>query len=85
MPQSLVANWVHLIFSTKHRAPLLCDDIRADLHAYLSGILHNCQSPARIVGSVEDHVHVLFSLSKNDSLAHMIQEWPAIENLVQVI
>jgi putative transposase len=75
MPQSLSKIWTHLIFSTKERYPFLSDPkIRSELHAYLAAILkaHNC--PTLIVGGVSDHVHALFVLSKNDSIANIVYE-----------
>jgi REP element-mobilizing transposase RayT len=44
------------------------------MHAYLASILkaHNC--PTLIVGGVSDHVHALFVLSKNESIANMVYE-----------
>ena len=36
----------HLIFSTKDRRPLIRDDVRQQLHAYIVGILENHQSPS---------------------------------------
>jgi hypothetical protein len=39
MAQSLSKNYVHLIFSTKHRERILPDEARPDLHAYMGGTL----------------------------------------------
>jgi REP element-mobilizing transposase RayT len=74
MPQSLANVLVHLIFSTKDRRPLIRDDIRERLHAYIVGILENQQSPSLATNSVEDHIHILFVLSKNLALAKAVQE-----------
>lgn len=74
MAQSLAKVLVHLVFSTKHRRPLIRDDVRGKLHAYLLGILDNHQSPSLETNSVEDHVHILFSLSKNWALAKVIEQ-----------
>jgi len=74
MAQSLARNLIHLIFSTKNRVPFLRTAIRADLHGYLAGIFKNCDSPAIIVGSVDDHVHALFVLSKNHPLSKVVEE-----------
>ena len=63
MPQSLARNLVHLIFSTKHRTPLIVPAMRANLHGYLAGIFEACESPAITVGGVADHVHALFHQS----------------------
>lgn len=75
MPQSLAKIWTHLIFSTKDRYPFLGDErVRNDMHAYLASILktHNC--PTLIIGGVADHIHALFVLSKNDSIANVVYE-----------
>ena len=70
MSQSLAKIWTHLVFSTKERYPFLTDkDIRQDLHAYLAKTLKANNCPTLIVGGVADHVHALFVLSKNHSIA----------------
>lgn len=72
MGQSLCKNLVHLIYSTKERHPFLDDPIREALHAYGAGILKDQESPALVIGSVADHMHVLFNLSKNLALADVV-------------
>ena len=75
MGQSLVQIYVHLIFSTKHRQPLLKDaEFRARTHAYLAGIARNLDSPALIVGGVEHHVHLLVRLGKQIDVSQLIRE-----------
>jgi REP element-mobilizing transposase RayT len=74
MGQSLVRNLIHLVFRTKDRARTLSDSVRGELHGYLAGIFKNWESPAIIIGSVEDHVHALFGLSKNYALKKIVEE-----------
>ena len=75
MSQSLAKIWTHLVFSTKERYPFLTDkDIRQDLHAYLAKTLKKNNCPTLIVGGVADHVHALFVLSKNHSIASIVWE-----------
>ncbi|MHB1035033.1 MAG: IS200/IS605 family transposase [Pirellulales bacterium] len=74
MSQSLAKNLLHLIFSTKGRTPWISVAVRSDLNAYLAGILRQWDSPALTVGSVADHVHVLFLLSKNRTLCRIVEE-----------
>ncbi len=74
MPQSLVKNLIHLVYSTKHRKPWIPDDIQSDLFAYQAGIFKQWESPALIIGGVEDHVRALFSLSKNHALKKIVEE-----------
>ena len=64
MPQSLSKIYVHLIFSTKNREPLLDDPIRPRVHGYLATVIRDMDSPWVVVGGVADHVHILFDLGK---------------------
>ena len=42
MPQSLAQNYVHIVFSTKHRQPFLKDhEIRREMQMYLAGVCKN--------------------------------------------
>jgi REP element-mobilizing transposase RayT len=74
MPQSLSQLYVHLVFSTKHREALLLPPVREHLHAYLATVLKNQDSLALKVGGTSDHVHALSRLSKNCSLAKIVEE-----------
>jgi putative transposase len=74
MFQSLANIVVHLVFSTKDRRPLLRDDERDNLHAYITGTLKNLDSPLIEVNSVRDHIHVLFGQSKNHAPAKIVEQ-----------
>ena len=74
MSQSLVKNLVHLVFSTKHREPMIPKENRDALFAYQAGIFKQWESPALAIGGMEDHVHVLFALSKNHPLKKLVEE-----------
>jgi putative transposase len=74
MSQSLVKNLVHLVYSTKQRKAWISAETRDGLYAYQAGILSRWNSPAMVIGGVEDHVHLLFSLSKNNALVKIVEE-----------
>ena len=74
MSQSLVKNLVHLVYSTKHRNPWLPQEVRERLYAYQAGIFKALESPAIVIGGVDDHVHALISLSKNVALKKVVEE-----------
>ena len=74
MSQSLVKNLVHLVYSTKHRKPWIPAETRDGLYAYQGGIFNEWDSPALVIGGTEDHVHALFSLSKNHALMKIVEE-----------
>lgn len=75
MSQSLAKIYLHIVFSTKNRQPLLRDKaFRGRTHAYLAGICNNLDCPALIVGGVEDHVHILCRLGKTIEVATLLRE-----------
>ena len=74
MPQSLSNILIHVIWSTKERRPLISDAVRPGLHGYMAGILKNIESPALIINSVDDHVHILCQLSKNLAVCKLVEE-----------
>ena len=74
MGQSLSQLYVHLTFGTQNRYPFIHQDDEERLHTYLAGILKNLESPALIINSVPDHVHILLRLSKNYALANVVEQ-----------
>jgi REP element-mobilizing transposase RayT len=74
MSQSLANIVVHLVFSTKDRRQLLRDAERGQLHACLTGILKNHDSPLIEINSVRDHIHILFAPSKNHAPAKIVEQ-----------
>ncbi len=74
MPQSLANVLVHVVFSTKDRAPFLTSDLRQELFPYMGGLLRNIECPVLQIGGVEDHVHILLRLSRMMSLAQLVEK-----------
>jgi putative transposase len=74
MSQSLSNIIAHLVFSTKDRRSLLCDTERGQLHAYITGILKNHDSPLIEINSFADHFHILFRQSKNHAPAKVVEQ-----------
>ena len=74
MPQSLANLYVHLIFATKDRSPYLTPEVRPDLHASMATVLANLNSPAVLINSVADHVHLLFNMGRTVTLAQVVED-----------
>lgn len=53
----------HIIFSTKHRQPLINDEIKPDLYAYIGGVVREHGGILYGIGGVSDHVHLLVNVS----------------------
>jgi len=74
MGQSLVKNYLHIIFSTKNRVPLIQGNIANELYAYLGGICKNLECTPIYIGGHVDHIHVLCMLSKKIALMNLLEE-----------
>jgi putative transposase len=82
MPQSLSAVYIHLVFSTKNRRPLLRDkEGRDNLHAYLGGISKQLDCPPILVGGAEDHVHLLARFGRTITQAEWVKELKRVSNI----
>ncbi len=74
MGQSLVKNYIHIVFSTKHREPLIDSSIEAELHSYLGGMCNQLDCRVIKVGGYTDHVHILCMLSKKIALITLMEK-----------
>jgi len=70
---SHVRIWVHIVFATKNREPLLKKDIRGDVHKH---IIENCKNQGiflKAINGYTDHLHCLVSLGKDQNIAKVSQ------------
>ena len=74
MPQSHVRNYIHLIFSTKHRTHSLDSTIQPELFSYIAGICARQHCYPVKIGGFTNHLHALFLLNKNLPLVKIVEE-----------
>ncbi len=74
MAQSLVKNYLHIIFSTKLRTEFIDENIENKLFSYIATICKDYDSPAIQFGGTDDHIHILLNLSRKYALMKVIQE-----------
>ena len=72
MSQSLSKIYIHIVFSTKNRKPILTNQIQKELFPYVATVLRDHQSNAYKVGGFTDHIHIACSLSKTQSATELI-------------
>lgn len=77
MPSTHTSLYFHLVFSTKDRLPIIANDWRSKLHAYLGGIVRNLKGVALAVGGIDNHVHLLVSLKATHCLSDFMRELKA--------
>jgi putative transposase len=73
MAQSLARLHMHLVFGTRLREPWIDDPVRDALHGYMANTMKNAGCPITAIGSVEDHVHLLFELSRTMAPCRIVE------------
>jgi REP element-mobilizing transposase RayT len=74
MPNSYTKIWIHAIWATKERAPFIHSDIESKIYQYILEQLREQGCPVRIVNGMPDHIHCLFLLSREKSIAEVIKQ-----------
>lgn len=74
MAQSLSKLYIHVIFHIKSTSVKILNNNRNDLYAYLGSIIKDNECIPVIINGTEDHVHILLVLSKNITLAKLVEE-----------
>jgi len=74
MSQSLSKLYVHLIFHVKNNIGLIRSEDEKELYAYIGGVVKLSKSIPVNINGTEDHIHVLCIMSKNISLADLLED-----------
>lgn len=73
MSHTYISELVHIVFSTKARAPMIGPEIKDRLGSFLGGIARKNGFKALAVGGTSDHVHLLISLPATLPVAKAVQ------------
>ena len=63
---------VHVVFSTKDRAPTLDSELKPRLFAYMGGIIRELGGTALLINGPADHVHILMLFPAKIALSEMM-------------
>jgi putative transposase len=74
MTHTYASNFVHCVFSTKDRRPLIPTARTAELYAYMGGIARGEGFLLVAAGGTANHIHLLFILPASCSLAQAVQK-----------
>ena len=72
MSQSLAKVYLHVVFSTKNREPILDARWREELFNVLGGAANNLGCQSLIVGGMSDHIHMLFQLGRTITISDAV-------------
>ncbi len=73
MPHSYNKIWVHVIFATKDREPLIAQEKESLVYNHIKEQLREMGCPVRIVNGMPDHIHLLFLLNPQKSISEVIK------------
>jgi REP element-mobilizing transposase RayT len=74
MPQSYNKIWIHAIWATKYREPLIHPNVENKIFQFISEQLRAQGCPVRIINGMPDHIHCLFLLNPKKSIADVIKQ-----------
>ena len=74
MPQSFGQIYLHTVFATKNREPLIIMPAPPHLHGYLVAVLRELGCPSLATGGIEDHVRILHALGRTRSVAWVMEK-----------
>ena len=74
MPHSFNKIWIHAIWATKDRAPLLAPSVELKVHNFMRQQFKEAGCPVRIINGMPDHIHALFLLNPQKSIAEIIKQ-----------
>ena len=73
MPTAWTQLYVHLVFSTKLRAPYIADRLETRLHKFLGGIARDMGCAVVAIGGMPDHVHVLVRIKPDVAVSDLVR------------
>jgi putative transposase len=73
MADTYIGLYIHYVFSTKNREPIIAEHVKERIWAFMGGIARENRMKALCIGGVMDHVHLLISMPATVSIAKTMQ------------
>jgi REP element-mobilizing transposase RayT len=74
MSKSYSKIWVHAVWATKNRIPLINSKMEEQLYNFVKEELNKMGCVVRIVNGMPDHLHCLFGLNPQKSITDIIKQ-----------
>jgi putative transposase len=74
MSQPKTKIWIHAILSTKDRLPLIHPDFENKVYDFIKDELTNLGCNVELINGSAEHIHVIFLLNPDKSLADIVNE-----------
>ena len=73
MSHSFNKIWIHAVWSTKERYPLIIPSVEKKVYDMMSKEFLEAGCPVRIINGMPDHVHSMFLLNPNKAVTEIIK------------
>ena len=74
MPHSYNKIWIHAIYATKDRAPLITLDTEQVIYDHIRDQLIELGCPVKIINGMPEHVHLLFLLNPQKAVSDVLKQ-----------
>jgi REP element-mobilizing transposase RayT len=74
MSHSYYKIWIHALWATKERTPFIYAAVESKIHEYIAEQFAELDCPAKIINGMPDHIHCLFRLNPQKSVADVIKQ-----------
>jgi REP element-mobilizing transposase RayT len=72
VPQSLINNNIHFVYSTRERYRFISPQIQPKLWAYVAGVVKNIGGNPIAIGGMDDHIHILAEIPATVDIAKAV-------------
>jgi REP element-mobilizing transposase RayT len=73
MARTYTKLFYHLVFSTKHREPMIAHSFERELYNYIAGIVRNIDGSCLETNGMPDHVHILAMLPPKSAVSDAVR------------
>ena len=74
MSHSYAKVWLHVVFSTKNRQPLINPDLEKKLFEFLNTESDKLECRLKAINGMPDHIHMLMRISPKIAIAEIIKQ-----------
>ncbi len=74
MSHSYYRVWIHAVWATKNRKPVIFPDIEPKVYSFLKNQLQDLKCPVYIINGMPEHIHCLFLQNPNKTIAEVMKQ-----------
>ncbi len=73
MRRNKIVLFVHIVWNTWDRLPLIQPEFERRLHRYIAAVATEMRCEVIAIGGIEDHVHILLSVPSTVAIAQLVK------------